>query len=50
MPTIYIQILGEGRVEDLHIPIARLVTMNKTTGEATFELDTSVESFTPVEE
>jgi hypothetical protein len=46
LPTYYVRIPDEGQVKNLFFPIARLVAFNKTTSEATFELDQKVESFT----
>ena len=45
MPTFYIRIPGLGQSRDLYFPIARLISVNKQSGEVTFELDQSVESF-----
>jgi hypothetical protein len=46
LPTLYIPILGHGKVEDLYIPIARLVKVDDSLFSAvTFELDASVEEF-----
>lgn len=47
MATFYIRIPDDGHGKDVYFPIARLVSVNKSTGEATFELDQSVESFKP---
>jgi hypothetical protein len=47
LPTFYIRISGGGHGKDLYLPMARLVDVNTNTGEATFELDESVESFIP---
>lgn len=44
MLTFYIPILSHGHLNDVYFPIARLLSVNKPTGEATFELDRSVES------
>lgn len=47
LPTFYIRISGDGHGTDVYFPIARLVSMNEATGEATLELDHTVESFQP---
>lgn len=44
LPTFYIRI-GAGHGKNVYLPIARLVAVNQDAGEATFELDLSVESF-----
>jgi hypothetical protein len=47
--TFYIWITGAGQEPDSYFPIARLIAASKATGEATFVLDQSVESFEPVD-
>lgn len=45
-PTFYLW-FQEAEGKDVYFPIARLVAVNKTNCEVTFELDVSVESFNP---
>lgn len=45
--AFYIRIPGDGHGEDIYLPIARQVTVNKEAGTATLELDQSVEVFVP---
>ena len=45
--AFYILIPGDGHGEDIYLPIARQVTVNKEAGTATLELDQSVEVFVP---
>ncbi len=45
--VFYIPIPVKGQLIDLCLPIARLVAVDRFTGEATFELDNSVELFQP---
>jgi hypothetical protein len=47
-PAFFIRIPGDGHGPDQYFPIARQVSITESTGEATFELDQSVESFQPV--
>lgn len=49
VPTFCVRIPGAGHGKNVYCPIARLVAVNKTTGEATLELDQSVESFEPAD-
>jgi hypothetical protein len=46
--AFYVCILGASRGQDIYLPIARVVAVNKEAGTATIELDQSVEFFTPV--
>jgi len=45
--AFYILIPGDGHGQDIYLPIARQVTVNKEAGTATLELDQSVEVFLP---
>ena len=45
--AFYIRIPGDGHGQDIYLPIARQVTVNKKAGTATLELDQSMEVFIP---